>query len=81
MKKIALLSVCLATPAFAQPKPKAAKDEPPPKTIVFEPDSVFGEIQSGDGSRVDVVKHGVPGRLTVVRKHFRPEMLKTAENL
>jgi hypothetical protein len=81
MKMRTLIAIfLLAAPAYAQKKPVKA----PPKAQVIkidDPDEIGGEVPSGQGEVLSVLKHAPKPGMIKIRENFTPEMYATALNL
>lgn len=62
---------------------KADKSQPPPKTKVydFSGDTIEGDLVKPEGSTVDARDFAKHSSLINIRKHFIPEIIKSAEDL
>ena len=49
--------------------------------LEFDPEDVAGKAATPDGVAVRILTFGTAGSLVSVRRHFIPEILKTAEDL
>jgi len=78
------LVVLVGGTAIAQPKgEKGEKAGAPPKTKVydFSGDTIEGDLIKPEGSTVDARDFAKHSSLIRIRKHFIPEIIKSAEDL
>ena len=68
---------------IAVAQPKGEKAAPPPKTKVydFSGDTIEGDLIKPEGSTVDARDFAKHSSLINIRKHFIPEIIKSAEDL
>jgi len=76
------LIVLVGGTAVAQPK-GGDKAGAPPKTKVydFSGDTIEGDLIKPEGSTVDARDFAKHSSLITIRKHFIPEIIKSAEDL
>lgn len=78
-----VLVIAGVTVAEAQPAKGGGGNQPPPKTKVydFSGDTIEGDLIKPEGSTVDARDFSKHSSLITIRKHFIPEIIKSAEDL
>jgi hypothetical protein len=87
---LAILTLMLPASLLADPAPApdvhprntdCEHDLPREKCFIFDPEDVAGKAATPDDIGIRIITFGTAGSLVTIRRHFIPEILKTAEDL